>query len=673
MGRKSGIENPTRGAQRPPRDRRASQGGPPTGGSAAGHRAAPSPLLRRPSTAVLLPVAIALLTLLAFWPALGGGFTNWDDPGYVTENYLIRDVSPQGLRAIFSTYVEGNYHPLTVLSLALDYHLWRLQPRGYHATSVALHVLATLIAYWLVLLLTGSRVVAAFVAVFFGIHPLHVESVAWVSGRKDVLYAVFYLSGCVSYVQWIQQGRARAFYYAGTLVLFMLSLLSKGMAVTFPVALLLIDFLAGRRATIRRAILEKLPFFLLSVLFGIVAIIAQQAKGALPTTPFPLLDRLLVACHGLLAYLVKGLVPTGLSAFYPYPVAPGTPLPAAFYAAPLGVIGLAIAVYLLGRRSRGVGFGALFYLANVLLVLQVFPVGSAIIADRYTYLSYVGFGLMLAESLRLLAGRIGARSAPVWVGGAVSLAVCAVLLIAATRARCEVWKSSDRLWSDVIRKHPNVEMAYKNRAVAAREAGRNEEAAADLERALALNPRDPEAWCNRGNVRFSKAQFDSALSDLDMAIRLDGRSAVSRNSRGAVYFSLGRLDEALADFDSALALKDAYPEAHLNRGNTLSLLKRYDRALADYDAYLRMQRTNPMAYYWRGLARRQTGDQVAAIGDFSEAIRLSPGLADAYFARSLALEARGDREAALRDGLQARALGSAVAEDYLTRLRSGRP
>src|SRR5437762_7752115 len=188
----------------------------------------------------LLPVAIALVTALAFLPSMRYGFTDWDDTGYVTENSMIRDSSLSGIGALFKTFVEGNYQPLTMASYALDYRLWKLDPKGYHLTNVVLHVLATTAVFAFVVLLTGSPELSAITSLFFGIHPLHVESVAWVSGRKDCLYALFYFVACGSYVLWVRKGRL--VFWAFALVSFLLSLLSKGMAVTLPLAFVAIDF-----------------------------------------------------------------------------------------------------------------------------------------------------------------------------------------------------------------------------------------------------------------------------------------------------------------------------------------------------------------------------------------------------------------------------------------------
>ncbi|HEU5310634.1 MAG TPA: hypothetical protein VFV24_04195, partial [Candidatus Eisenbacteria bacterium] len=229
---------------------------------------------------VWIPLAIALVTIAAMAPSLQNGFTNWDDPEYVLENHLIRDLSPSGLAAIGTSFLDGNYHPLTVLSLALDYRFGGLDPSGYHRTNLAIHVLATLAVFWLVLLLTGSRELSTFVALFHGVHPMHVESVAWVTERKDLLYGLFYFLACASYVIWLRGDRRKPLAYAATVLFFVLSLLSKGMAVTLPLALLAIDFLLERKWSWKAQAAEKAPFFALALGFGILAVIAQRSEGA---------------------------------------------------------------------------------------------------------------------------------------------------------------------------------------------------------------------------------------------------------------------------------------------------------------------------------------------------------------------------------------------------------
>ncbi len=626
------------------------------------------------SRARWLLLVVAIATLAAFEPAVHNGFTKWDDPVYVTGNYQIRDLTPGTLREDFTTFFAGNYHPLTLISLALDYHSWRLNPQGYHIANVALHLLNTLVVFGFILLLTGSSDLAAITSLFFGIHPLHVESVAWVSARKDLLYVLFYLAASASYVLWIRGARPRAGYYAAALGLFVLSLLSKGMAVTLPVALLLIDFYVGRTASLRRLLVEKAPFFLLSLVFGLVAIAAQKSAGFIgDVSRLSFLERALVACYGFLAYLFKGLAPVKLSAFYPYPDSSTGILPPIFWLAPILIVVLALMVRGSLRYGRGILFGALFYSANVALILQWLPVGGAIVADRYTYLSYVGVGLALAVCFTRVLPHPIAREGRIQRYGAVLLAVLSLSMILATRARCEVWSDNVTLWSDVIRKYPTVGLAYVNRAKTYKDQGEYERASADLERALALRPEDPGALCSRGNLFYLRGERVRALADLDRAVHLDARMADAWNSRGAVRSSLGRYEEALSDFHRAIELQRRFPDAYLNRANALLALRQYERALADYGAYIAWEPADARGYFCRGLARSRRGDAAGASEDYGTAIRLEPNFAHAYFFRSRAFVDLRQYEGALRDARTAQGLGYPVEESYIDSLKTRAP
>lgn len=586
---------------------------------------------------------------------------------YVTADYQIRELGPPALREDFSTFFAGNYHPLTLVSLALDYRAWALNPKGYHLTNVALHVLDTIAVFAFLLLLTGSIPLAGITSLFFGIHPLHVESVAWVSGRKDLLYVLFYLGACASYVLWLRGVRPRAAFYAGTLLLFLLSLLSKGMAVTLPVALLLIDLFAGRLASRRRILLEKAPFFLLSLGFGLVAIAAQRSAGAIAEGAHAsLLSRALIACHGFLFYLVKGVLPLQLSAFYPYP--PAGPLPLDFWIAPVVVILLALGVVRATRHGKEILFGTLFYAVTVAPVLQLLPVGDAITADRYSYLPFVGLGFALAAGLVALWKSPLLRPGLARGFGVLVLAALGTALVFATRARCEVWRDNVTLWSDVIAKHPDVALAYTNRAKTYKERGDVALASADLERAVSLRPNDPGILVNHGNLLYIQGDRPRALADLDKAVALGPRLPDAWNSRGAVRASLGRYQEALADFDRAIELEHVFPDAYLNRANALLGMKRYDAALRDYDAYLRWEPEDARGFFCRGLARSARGEDVLAREDYGTAIRLRPGFAHAFYFRSRSYAASHETGPALQDALRARELGYPVEPGYIDSL-----
>ena len=571
-----------------------------------------------------LLLATALVTTIALWPSLRNGFVDWDDPGYVTDNRLISDTSLSGFGAMFHTFVGGNYQPLTIASYALDYRLWKLDPKGYHLTNLILHLLTTLAVFWFVLLLTGSNELSAITSIFFGVHPLHVESVAWVSGRKDLLYTLFYVLSCVSYLFWLRGRTVRA--YAGSLLLFLLSLLSKGMAVTLPGTLLAIDFHTRRRVGPKKLLLEKAPFILIALAFAYVSVVAQAKEGAVHLASYAFYERILFACYGIVAYIVRAFVPIHLSAFYPYPLKTGGVLPVVYYLAPLGALAIASAVYLLARKDRTVAFGALFFLANVALVLQVFPVGSAIIADRYTYLSYVGVGLMIASLYRWLARTSTARAALITL-----LLASGSMAVLATRARCEVWRDNVSLWTDVLSRYPNLPLGYTKRARTYAMQGEVDRARADVEKALALDPEDSRALTIRGTLRVAGHDTQGALADLEKSVALNATDAVAWNSLGAVRLTLGQRDQAARDFDRAIALDGAYAAAYLNRALAL-----HDtdprRALADFDATIRLQPDKAKAYLWRSDVKARLGDRAGALADAMRAQALGDTVSAAHLA-----------------------------------------
>jgi hypothetical protein len=284
--------------------------------------------------AFYLAAAAVIITYICFSNALKNDFTNWDDPGYVIDNALVKSLSFDNLKAIFSTYVMGNYHPVAILSLAIDFYFHQLDPHGFHATSVILHLINVLLVFLFVQKLS-NRLIAAFIAaVLFGIHPMHVESVSWVAERKDLLYVLFYMASIIAYTLFIKKEKNKTVYYAASIALFILSLLSKGQAVTLPVILLLIDYYSSRTFD-KKVFLEKIPFFAISIVMGVVAVLAQKESGAIADMPnHAWYDRIFFASYSFINYIWKMILPLNLSAYYPYPVKQGNFYPSFFYAAP---------------------------------------------------------------------------------------------------------------------------------------------------------------------------------------------------------------------------------------------------------------------------------------------------------------------------------------------------
>lgn len=527
-----------------------------------------------------------ILTVIAaavsYSPIVGNQLVNYDDGEYVLRNPFLRSLSLATVQQLFSTFYLGNYHPLTMLSLALDYQLGGLNPLVYHLTNVLLHLVNTLLVLILVLLLTRNRTIAVIAALLFGVHTIHVESVAWASARKDVLYTVWYLAALISYVTYID-GRRSLGRYALTLGLFGLSLFSKGQAVTLTVALILVDVLRKRTIADVRVIGEKLPFLALSVIFGVVALRAQQSAEALTTLgPTTIVRRALVAAYGYVMYLVKLVAPVGLSVNYPYPQ---QSLPLGYWLCLAGT-GAVAALFLLSikRRQPFVTFGIAFYTVTVAPVLQFIPVGASVMADRYAYLPSIGFCVIIGwVTERLAVNRPGLRKP--------ALAVVAgylLVLSALTMARTNVWHDSLRLWNDVLAKQPGSSIAYSNRAELKFNAGDLPGAIDDCNHALSINPRYSTAFFNRGSARATAGDFQSALSDFDRALEFNPRNVDAYYLRGLTFVNLGRWWEAIVD---------------LSR-------------------YIKLRSSNGDAYDLRGTAKLQLGDRAGACSDFRAATML---------------------------------------------------
>ncbi|MBK5286350.1 MAG: glycosyltransferase family 39 protein, partial [Bacteroidia bacterium] len=321
---------------------------------------------------------ILLLTFIAYLPALQNGFV-WDDEPYITKNPLIYSFN---LKEIFSQYVLGNYHPFTMLTLATEYHFFGLNATGYHSVNLLIHLLNVILVFYSVFFLSDKSGVALAAALLFGIHPLHVESVAWAAELKDLLYTFFFLASFICYLKYIKGFKKK--YYVFALVLFSISLLSKAMAASLPVVLVLTDYFKGRKINIK-SLLEKAPFFLLALIFGVVAIFAQKSSDAIQDMAvFSFPQKLTFACYGFITYLYKLLSAQNLCVLYPYPIKNGADIPLQYYAYVILFLGLASAVFYSLLYSKKVIYGIGFFTATVFLVLQLLPVGGAIMADRYS-------------------------------------------------------------------------------------------------------------------------------------------------------------------------------------------------------------------------------------------------------------------------------------------------
>lgn len=415
-----------------------------------------------------------IISIVSFSPSLKNEFIDtWDDGVYVVNNQLLRDVSWQGILNIFKFNDEfqrltNNYHPITTFSLALNYQMSALNPSSYHLTNVITHGFNAILVFIFIYFLSKKRIWPAIIAgLLFSIHPMHVESVSWISERKDVLYTFFFIAGLISYLKYLEDGKIWKLLI--TLILFIFSCLSKAMAVPFPFVLLLIDYFQGRKFSMK-LIYEKIPFIVIAIIIGIMSVNLQSTTAINKFETFTLYQRIIHASYGFITYIFKFINPSNLSAFYPYPSITQTgQLPFIFRISPyICFIIAALIIWLITKKKeipRIIVFGILFYLFTIALVLQFVSVGRAIIADRYTYIPYIGLSFivgMLADYF------IQKKSSDKYIGYFIISITLILSIVFAfkTTERTKVWKNNISLWSNAIEQNPDVRLnfIYEKRA-----------------------------------------------------------------------------------------------------------------------------------------------------------------------------------------------------------------
>lgn len=492
------------------------------------------------------PVLLILAAVGAvYYPALSAGFVNFDDPAYLLNNPGLA-FTWANVKGAFLSFQVSNYHPLTMLSYMAEYSAAGLNPAVFHLTSVLLHAANSLLVLALARALGRSGEEGVLAALLFAIHPLHAESAAWISERKDVLCAFFYLSALIVYAGYVKKGGGPRL--AACFALALLALLSKSMAVTLPLALLLADHLLARRPS-PAALAEKLPFFALSLVFAALALKSQGRLGPAAPYPYAWWEHIVIACRNLVFYCWKTAWPADLSAFYPFPVPLNGRLPLSYY---LAVPAAGLYLYALkaaAARSRLAFFGGAFFLAALLPVLQLVPVGSAVAADRYTYLPSAGLFLLAAAAFFRLRGRAEAAASRLpllLLYPAAFFALFTLGLLGWARAR--LWNNSLALWNDAFSKYPSSVFVLRNRGVSLLDAGRYAEALEDFSRAVALYPGYAENWDERGSALFLLGRYDDGVQAYTKALELDPALPGARSNRSQAYKALGRKEAAAADF-----------------------------------------------------------------------------------------------------------------------------
>jgi len=566
-------------------------------------------------------LAIALVaTFISFIGIVNNELTNWDDPTYITNNPLIKSLSGTNLKRIFSETYFANYQPIQILSYAIEYHFFGLKASGYHWVSLMQHLINTALVMWLAWSLSKNAWISFITALFFGIHPMHVESVAWAAERKDLLYTMFLFASLIAYVSFIKSNLSFKFYLLA-LFLFVLSIFSKTMAVSLIPILFLTDWYLNRKFTIK-SVLEKLPFVLIAIAMGYVATRNAVETGSVDSNSlYTQTDRIVFGFNNLANYVLKLIIPFNLSGYYQYPDLVGGDIPKAYYFSVLVILLLAVGVFYSLKYTKHVLFAGGFFVASIVLVLQIFPVGPTLFSERYSYIPSFGLnfliGIGMVNVMQYYGNSVGIKTLVYSVTGFYS-----IWLISYTRQRCEVWKDSVSFWTDVIRSDPKIPVAYNNRGNEYKLMENFDLAIPDLNKAIELKADYMEPHAILGDIYRQQAKYDLAMRNLNTAIALDPKSASALVNRGIVHAILGRSDSARFDFDKAIKFKPEMFEAWGNRGNLNAIEQNREQAMNDYQHAIAINPDFKDAYRNMGLLSFELNKYDDAIGYFNKYITL---------------------------------------------------
>ncbi|MBK9338228.1 MAG: tetratricopeptide repeat protein [Lewinellaceae bacterium] len=629
-------------------------------------------------------IAMAV-TAACYLPTLSHKLVNWDDDPNITENPNLIHIDGESLRNIFDIEkgaVIGNYNPLPIFTFYLEkWATGEFNTTLIHFNNLVLHLLTLFFAMRL-LLHMGIGIGGAFIGgLLFGIHPMRVESVAWATERKDVLFAVFFFAALMYYVRWIktEESGKRTTLYIGMLVLAILSGFSKVQAVTLPLSMLALDYWF-RRPISFKLIVEKTPFWLVSMAFGVINLYTLKQAGSTEdeVTNFNFLDRLCIGAYSFCVYLYKLFVPHPMSPLYPYP----KPLPIWVYLSPILFFAVWYAIYRFWKQDKRMWvFGTLFFFFNVMFLLQVFGAGQGFLADRFTYVPYFGFFAIAGWLYHTYATDNPKLRGNLNVAAGIVFAIFAVWTV----RQIGIWENGGTLWTHVMKYESDKNsLPYWNRGQYLRGQGNYDAALQDYNKAISIEPKNAELHNSRGKTHFDMAmggKFKGREAELTQKAIADFNEGLSKPNlkpktksemlinRGAALASSGNLDEALRDLNEGVALAPTNKNGYLNRSLVYFTKQRYDLAIGDYSEYLKLDPYAANIWYERGMLRRTLGSPKEALSDLNRSLELDPNLGIAYLERGRVHAILRNTAAAQQDYQRAQQFGFQIQQYDLDLLK----
>lgn len=639
-------------------------------------------------------ILIVILTAIVYSFSFDNHATNWDDEKYTEQSTLLKTLDKETVWRMFTSdnpderYCMGNYHPLTMLTLNLDYHFSDKQPNGkvypirFIVVNVLLHLMSCALLYFICLQLFNKRLYPIVITILFGIHTLHVESVTWISERKDVLYTMFYFLSLFLYI--LYRRRNNVMFYILSCIIFILSALSKGQAVFLTASLFIVDYLLLENYPSveifkqkPRLLLDKIPFIVISLVFGFISIKAQAASTALAETDqYEVWQRIPFGSNGFFQYIWRFILPVHLANLYPYPDIIHRTVPVLYWLTVPIFIVLIVVNFFIYKKNKIVTFGLTFFIANIFMLLQFIPVGSAMYSDRYIYIPSVGLSVILAYFLDWLCTKYAAKRNVFYI----IFLIYALLLCYLTVQREKIWHDSLTLWSDCVSKYPEAVIGWNNLGTQynlladslykmtdeAKFLEYKKKAIECFTEGVKYKPDYTNAFFNRGKTardiydfNGDTAYFNSAFNDFNTAVVSDLKFAPAFHSRALIYDNraeafMGVNEDsakfytnlALFDFDRAIELDPSMSEVYINRGTTYGKSGNFARSIEDFNTYETLHPDSPALYSNRGLAYNGLKDYDNALKDYARCLELDSLYEGALFNRSITYRSMGD---SLRD------------------------
>ncbi|MCB0662325.1 MAG: tetratricopeptide repeat protein [Saprospiraceae bacterium] len=597
-----------------------------------------------------LPLFIILgVTFLAFANAISNGFVNWDDPVNLYENPNLERINMENLIRIFNPEtgtILGNYNPLPIFTFFLEKAFFGLNPKVFHFNNILLHLVCVFFVYKILDKMCMPFWGVVFATLMFGIHPMRVESVAWITERKDVLFAAFYFAAIYTWIKAQLHKEESRKWKTWTLVLFVLSLFSKIQAVSLPLSLLALDYWMNREISFK-LITEKIPHFALSLVFGLAGVYFLGQESSLEdATDYTFLERLLVGAYSYCVYIAKWVFPYQMSPLYPYKA----DLPVGAYIAPLGVLAvLGAGVWAWMKNEKALVFGLAFFTFNIMFLLQVLGAGQGLMADRFSYVAYFGLFFIGGWYLsKLIHFKPAQQTIFLGLAGVYSL-----VFIFMTYQQNKIWENGGTLWSHAMECSPEAYTPYQNLGKYYQSIGQVEQAKSLLVKSIELSREKDIPYNSRGKIFFDQGQLDSALFHFNKAVEFGTSISEIYVNRGATYARIGNLDAALPDFNKALELDANNGQAYLMRSLFYFTRKEYALASKDHLAYLKIDPYDADVWYEEGLTQKLLGKPTEALQYLNKAIELDPGAGLFYAERARVHQLLGQPDKARSDQLRA--------------------